>query len=225
MRKKMKLLLENWRKYLREESRSSLRVYHGSPDATFTEFELRPPTARTTDYGWFGDGLYVDTSMRQALSYPGGTGPEVVDENVERIEKAVQGDKSNLIPGSGAVRIRNREDDPKAGVFVLDLTINNPYEWSGSGIPAIIQNPYLNQMPPDIADAVAEKMEYPSWEELVKAIESSASAEPSRWEQWLADSATRAIKDLGHDSVQMTRSNGGAEIVVFDPSNLENVLR
>tara|TARA_R110002051_G_scaffold255636_1_gene314681 strand:- start:42 stop:701 length:660 start_codon:yes stop_codon:yes gene_type:complete len=218
----MKLLLENWRKYLEEAAGSSYRVYHGSENAVFPEFKLQTPDKRTTDFGWFGEGLYFDTSMRQAISYAGGSWK--ADENVEIIENAVKGDRANIIPESGAVRIINKEDKPNAGVYVLDAEVKNPYDWKGPGIPAIVQNPYLNKMPEDIANTVAQKMEYSSWEALVEAMESPTSADKSRWEEFLALTTSNTIKQLGHDGVIMTRSNGGAEIVIFGEDNVRNTL-
>ena len=219
----MKLLIENWRKYLKEEDGSSYRVYHGSENAVFPEFKLQTPDKRTTDFGWFGEGLYFDTSMRQAISYAGGSWE--ADENVEIIENAVKGDKANIIPESGAVRIINKEEKPNAGVYVLDTEVKNPYEWKGPGIPAIVQNPYLNRMPEDIADTVAQKMEYSSWEALVEAMESQTSTDKSRWEEFLALTTSNTIKRLGHDGVIMTRSNAGAEIVLFDEENVRSALK
>jgi len=217
----MKLLLENWRKYLNEAKGNSYRVYHGSENAIFPEFKLQTPDKRTTDFGWFGEGLYFDTSMRQAISYAGGS--RTADKNVEIIENAVKGDKANIIPESGAVRVINKENKPNAGVYVLDIGVKNPYEWKGPGIPAIVQNPYLNRMPEDIANTVAQKMEYSSWETLVEAMESPKSTDKSRWEEFLALTTSNTIKQLGHDAVIMTRSSGGAEIVVFDEGNVRNV--
>lgn len=221
----MKLIMEQWRRFLREGAFSNLRAYHGSPNAVFPEFELRPSDDRTTDYGWFGDGLYFDTSIRHAIDYAGGAGYDVIDQNVDRVEKALQGDKSNIISSSGAIRMITKDEDPNAGVYALNLNLTNSYEWKGPGLPSIIDNPHLHKMPSDIADGVAKKMNYPSWEELVSAMESPQSADKEQWEKWLADSATRALKDLGYDSVKMTRSNGNAEIVVFDTSKIERALK
>jgi hypothetical protein len=217
----MKLLLENWRRFLKEQNGGAYRVYHGAEDAAFPEFQLR--SEKTTDPGWFGDGLYFDTSMRQAISYAGGS--RMAEENVETIENALKGNKANIIPTSGAIRIINKTAAPNAGVFVLDLQIKSLYEWKGAGIPSIVQNPYLNKMPEDIAAAIAQKMQYSSWEELVKAMESPNSADESEWQKWIARSATLAVTDLGHDGVRMTRSNGGAEYVIFDVNSIKNVLK
>mgnify|MGYP003637793250 CR=1 FL=1 len=108
---------------------------------------------------------------------------------------------------------------------MLDTEVKNPYEWKGPGIPAIVQNPYLNRMPEDIADTVAQKMEYSSWEALVEAMESQTSTDKSRWEEFLALTTSNTIKRLGHDGVIMTRSNAGAEIVLFDEENVRSALK
>ena len=79
-------------------------------------------------------------------------------------------------------------------------------------------------MPADIANGVAEELEYSSWEELVETIE--ASTDKSRWEEILAGASSKAIRELGHDGTIMARTGAsGSEIIVFDPNQIRNALK
>jgi hypothetical protein len=221
----MKLLLENWRRYLNEKSGEHYRVYHGALDATFPEFRITGPEEKIHDFGFFGDGLYFDSSLTQALGYAGGLGDwDTREQNIEIIEDAVAGKDASNIMESRAVRIINKKGKENAGVYVLDLQINNPYYWKGSPIPSIIQNPYLNKMPEDIANGVANELKYSSWNELVEAMEENA--DNSRWEKVLASAVSKTIRELGYDGTIMERTGSpGAEIIVFEPNQIRNALK
>ena len=221
----MKLLFENWRKFLNESTGSPYRVYHGSWNAVFPAFQITAPDEKAHDFGFFGDGLYFDTSLRQALGYAGGLfpDPEIVEQNVKRIENAVSRKEIDNIMNSGAVRIINKKGKETAGVYVVDLIINNPYYWKGKAIPSIIQNPFLNIMPPDIADDIAMGLNYSNWKELIKVIDQPGNER--EWEKVLALQVSKILRNRGHDGIIMERVQSvGAEIIVFEPNQIQNVL-
>jgi len=224
----MKLLLENWREYLKEASGGeNTRVYHGSLNAVFPAFEIRAPDEKTHDYGFFGDGLYFDTSLRAAIDYANGDqwDFDIGEQNIKAIEDAIKGDKTNLIPQSNAVRIIGDKGRENAGVYVLDLQISNPYYWKGQSIPSIINNPVLNSLPEDIADDVAKGLGKDNWEDLVAAIKSPKSISEERWQEFFAFQVSKTVRDKGHDGIIMRRSNGQAEMIVFDSSQIKNALK
>ena len=108
---------------------------------------------------------------------------------------------------------------------MLDLQISNPYYWKGQPIPSIINNPGLNSLPEDIADDVAKGLGKDNWEDLVAAIKSPKSISEERWQEFFAFQVSKTVRDKGHDGIIMRRSNGQAEMIVFDSSQIKNALK
>ena len=80
-------------------------------------------------------------------------------------------------------------------------------------------------MPEDIADDVAKGLGKDNWEDLVAAIKSPKSTSKERWQEFFAFQVSKTIRDKGYDGIVMKRSNGQAEVIVFEPNQIRNALK
>ena len=71
----MKLLLENWRKYLEESKQLPELLYHGTTEV-FDAFDINKTGRR--DSGNMGSGVYLSTDSDIAMSY--------AEENAKRFD-------------------------------------------------------------------------------------------------------------------------------------------